>query len=66
VRFQFKEPFPDFLEFLLPSGSGIGWVAPKKYIEKVGEAEYKKKPIGCGPYRFGNLWPGGKAGGGGF
>ena len=52
VRFQFKEPFPDFLEFLLPSGSGIGWIAPKKYIEKVGEAEYKKKPIGCGPYKM--------------
>lgn len=52
VRFHFKEPFPDFLDYFLPGGSGIGWIAPKKYIEKVGEAEYKRKPIGCGPYKF--------------
>jgi len=52
VRFHFKEPFPDFLEYFLPGGSGIGWIAPKKYIEKVGDAEYKRRPIGCGPYRF--------------
>ncbi len=52
VRFQFKEPFPDFLEYFLPGGSGICWIVPKKYIEKVGDAEYKKNPIGCGPYKF--------------
>ena len=52
VRIHFKEPFPDFLEYLLPGGSAMGWIAPKKYVEKVGEAEYKKKPIGCGPYKF--------------
>ena len=52
VRFQFKEPFPDFLDYLLPGASGIGWIAPKKYIEKVGDGEYKKHPIGCGPYKF--------------
>ena len=52
VRFTFKEPFPDFLESLLPGATAIGWVAPKKYIEKVGEAGYKKHPIGAGPYKF--------------
>ena len=30
VRYHFKESFPDFLEYFLPSGSGIGWIAPKK------------------------------------
>src|SRR5512143_1110681 len=37
VRFTFKEPFPDFLEYLLPGATAIGWVVPKKYIEKVGD-----------------------------
>ena len=31
---------------------------PKKYIEKVGDAEYKKHPIGCGPYKFVEFKPG--------
>jgi len=52
VRFHFKEPFTDFLEYLLPGGTTIGWVVPKKYVEKVGEAGFKKHPIGAGPYKF--------------
>jgi peptide/nickel transport system substrate-binding protein len=52
VRFTFKEPFPDFLEYLLPGATAIGWVVPKKYIEKVGDAGFKKNPIGAGPYKF--------------
>jgi peptide/nickel transport system substrate-binding protein len=52
VRFVFKNPFPDFLEVQLPGSTTIGWVVPKKYIEKVGEAGFKKKPVGCGPYKF--------------
>jgi peptide/nickel transport system substrate-binding protein len=51
-RVTFKKPFLDFLEYLLPGTSAIAWVVPRKYIEKVGEAEYKKHPIGCGPYKF--------------
>ncbi len=52
VRFQFKESFPDFLEYLLPGGTTIAWVVPKKYVEKVGEAGFKKHPVGAGPYKF--------------
>lgn len=52
VRFTFKEPFPDFLEYLLPGASTIGWVVPKKYVEKVGDAEFKRNPVGAGPYKF--------------
>ncbi|TRZ76911.1 MAG: ABC transporter substrate-binding protein [Deltaproteobacteria bacterium] len=48
----FKAPFPDFLEYLLPGASSIAWIVPKKYVEKVGDAEYKRKPVGCGPYKF--------------
>jgi len=51
-RVTFKEPFVNFLEYFLCGTSTIGWVVPKKYIERVGEAEFKKKPIGCGPYKF--------------
>jgi peptide/nickel transport system substrate-binding protein len=58
VRFTFKEPFPDFLDYLLPGASSIGWVVPKKYVEKVGDAGFKKNPIGCGPYKFVEFVPG--------
>ena len=58
VRFQFKEPFPDFLEYFTPGMSSIGWVVPKKYIEKVGDAGYKKHPVGAGPYKFVEFVPG--------
>ena len=27
-------------------------MVPKKYVEKVGEAGFKKNPVGCGPYKF--------------
>jgi peptide/nickel transport system substrate-binding protein len=52
VRFTFKDPFPDFLEYLLPGATTIGWIVPKKYVEKVGEAGFKKNPVGAGPYKF--------------
>jgi peptide/nickel transport system substrate-binding protein len=52
VRITFKEPFMDFLDYLLPGANTIGWVVPKKYVEKVGDAGFKKHPIGCGPYKF--------------
>jgi peptide/nickel transport system substrate-binding protein len=51
-RVTFKVPFLDFLDQLLPGTNTIAWIVPKKYIEKVGDAEFKKHPIGCGPYQF--------------
>jgi peptide/nickel transport system substrate-binding protein len=51
VRVSFKTPFPNFFEYFTAECT-IGWVVPKKYIEKVGDAEYKKNPIGCGPYKL--------------
>jgi peptide/nickel transport system substrate-binding protein len=58
VRIRFKEPFPDFLEQIIPGGITLGWITPKKYIEKVGEAEYKKRPVGAGPYKVIEFVPG--------
>ncbi len=51
-RVTFKTPFPNFFEYFLTGTSTIGWVVPKKYIEKVGDAEFKRNPIGCGPYKL--------------
>jgi peptide/nickel transport system substrate-binding protein len=57
VRFQLKEPWPDFLLFYATM-TGSGWVVPKKYVEKVGEEGFKKAPIGAGPYKFVSFNPG--------
>ena len=29
VRFRFKEPFPDFLEYFIPGVASIGWIVPR-------------------------------------
>jgi peptide/nickel transport system substrate-binding protein len=57
VRFQLKEPWPDFLLFYATM-TGSGWIVPKKYVEKVGEEGFKKAPIGAGPYKFVSFNPG--------
>jgi peptide/nickel transport system substrate-binding protein len=57
VRFQLKEPWPDFLLFYATM-TGAGWVVPKKYVEKVGDEGFKKAPIGAGPYKFVSFNPG--------
>ncbi|MDP2332097.1 MAG: ABC transporter substrate-binding protein [Reyranella sp.] len=57
VRFVLKEPWPDFLTFY-SSATGAGWIVPKKYVEKVGDEEFKKAPVGAGPYRFVSFTPG--------
>jgi peptide/nickel transport system substrate-binding protein len=57
VRFRLKAPWPDFLTFYT-GASGAGWIVPKKYVEQVGEAGFKKSPIGAGPYKFVSFTPG--------
>jgi peptide/nickel transport system substrate-binding protein len=58
VRFHLHEPWPDFMTFYGTLASGAGWIVPKKYVEKVGNDEFKNHPIGLGPYRFVNHQPG--------
>jgi peptide/nickel transport system substrate-binding protein len=58
VRFQLKEPWPDFMTFYGTSASGAAYVVPKKYVEKVGEDAYRKAPVGAGPYKFVSFQPG--------
>src|SRR3989454_3130654 len=57
VRIRLKRPWPDFMTYYV-SATGAAWIAPKKYIEKVGDDGFKKAPIGAGPYRFVSFTPG--------
>src|SRR5207249_6496977 len=38
--------------------TAAAWVAPKKYIERVGDDGFKKHPIGLAPYKFVSSTPG--------
>jgi peptide/nickel transport system substrate-binding protein len=58
VRFQLKEPWPDFMTFYGTSATGAAWIVPKKYVEKVGDDGFLKAPIGAGPYKFVSFNPG--------
>jgi peptide/nickel transport system substrate-binding protein len=58
VRFQLKDPWPDFLTFYATPATGAAWIVPRKYVEKVGDEGFKKAPIGAGPYRFVSFTPG--------
>ncbi|NLG78500.1 MAG: peptide ABC transporter substrate-binding protein [Firmicutes bacterium] len=47
VKFTLANPFPVFLQGLVHIQ-----VVPKDYIEKVGDEEFARKPVGCGPFKF--------------
>ncbi len=52
IVFHFKAPFLEFMELYNGGVSGIGWVIPKHYYEKVGREGFKARPLGAGPYKF--------------
>src|SRR6267142_1145737 len=58
VRFRLHEPWPDFTTFYGTMATGVGWIVPKKYIEKIGTDAFKNQPVGLGPYRLINHQPG--------
>ncbi|HYE89746.1 MAG TPA: ABC transporter substrate-binding protein, partial [Terriglobales bacterium] len=58
VRFVLHEPWPDFLTFYGTMATSAAWIAPKQYMEKVGEDGFKKAPVGLGPYKFVSNTPG--------
>jgi peptide/nickel transport system substrate-binding protein len=58
VRFQLKEPWPDFLTFYATPATGAAWIVPRRYLEKVGDEGFKKAPVGAGPYKFVSFAPG--------
>jgi peptide/nickel transport system substrate-binding protein len=58
VRFVFKEPWPDFPAFYGTFVASVGWIVPKKYVERVGEEAFRKAPVGAGPYKVVSFNPG--------
>jgi len=58
VRFTLREPWPDFMTFYGTTASGAGWIVPRKYVERVGDAGFANAPVGAGPYRFVSFRPG--------
>jgi peptide/nickel transport system substrate-binding protein len=52
IIFHFKEPFVDFMDMYNGVVSGIGWIVPRQYYDKVGSDGFKAKPIGAGPYKL--------------
>jgi peptide/nickel transport system substrate-binding protein len=58
VRFHLHDPWPDFMTFYGTIVSSSGWIVPKTYVEQVGDAGFKKHPIGLGPYKFVSHTPG--------
>ena len=58
VRFQLREPWPDFMSYYGTIVSAASWIVPKKYVEQAGDAGFKKNPIGLGPYKFVSHTPG--------
>jgi len=58
IRFRLHEPWPDFMTFYGTMATGVGWIVPKRYIEKIGSEAYKNQPVGLGPYRLVSHQPG--------
>jgi len=58
IRFQLKEPWPDFMTFYGTTATAAGIVVPKKYLTQVGDDGFRKHPIGIGPYQFVSHQPG--------
>ena len=57
IIYKLGEPWPDFMTFFV-AATGANWILPKKYIDKVGDAGFRKAPIGAGPFKFVSYEPG--------
>ena len=47
VRFKLKGPWPVFLQMLVHNH-----IVPKNHLTEVGDAEFARNPVGCGPFKF--------------
>src|SRR2546427_10680429 len=53
-----KQAWPDFMTFYATPATSAAWIVPKKYMERVGDAGFKKAPVGAGPFKFVSFNPG--------
>jgi peptide/nickel transport system substrate-binding protein len=51
VRFHLHEPWPDFMAFYGTLATGAGWIAPRKYVDQVGNEGFKKHYVRPGAAR---------------
>src|SRR5262245_59560218 len=58
VRVNTKEPQLGLPAALSRAVAPEGTIMPKRYLESVGEDEFRKKPIGSGPWKFVGSVPG--------
>ena len=64
VRFHFKQPFLDFLQYYGTTASSAGIIIPKAYYLSLGatnaerDEKFVQAPIGAGPYKFVRQEPG--------
>ncbi len=47
VRFVLSSPFP-----VLPQALVHFQIVPRKYVERVGDEAFARKPVGCGPFKY--------------
>lgn len=52
IRYVLSKPWPDFVTIFGTPASGVAWILPKAYYNKVGDEGFKAAPIGAGPYRL--------------
>ncbi len=52
IRFNFSEPFLDFLLLYGTFSSGAGFVVPAAYYQEVGSEGFIQAPVGAGPYKL--------------
>ncbi|MBI3953254.1 MAG: hypothetical protein HY330_01950 [Chloroflexi bacterium] len=52
VIFHTVTPYPVMISQIGYTPTFVGWQVPKGYSERVGIEEFRKKPIGTGPFKF--------------
>ena len=52
IIFHFKEPFVEFIDLYNGGSTGIVWILPQHYYEKVGREGFIARPLGAGPFKF--------------
>ena len=55
VQFNLVEPDPAFLNALT---MWFGYIVPKEWVEKWGDKQFARHPLGCGPFIFDHWTPG--------